>query len=426
MRQGKPMEEAVKRPFSFCLMGVLSLLLAFSVPGMVRGQIPNQERQPRPIPLGVSGGNINDQTSEFCCGGTLGALVSFQGQLYILSNNHVLARTNLATLGEGISQPGLIDETPACQVNPGDVVATLGGFLPIDFTSQNTMDVAGALIIPGDVDPSGSILGIGPPSSQTVAPSIGMRVKKSGRTTGVTHGVIRAINVTVNVGYPTECGSQTIQTAQFVNQMMIIGRPIFIPFSKAGDSGALIVEDVGTCPRPVGLLFAGGMFVTLANPLDLLAQSGASFVGCESPSSAPSNIGESAVNEQELRVVKAVQERHTEALMRIPGVVGVGIGRVAGTGRAVIEVYLEKAAPELEQALPQALEGILVKKVVTGKIMALGCPASSQGAALAGGSEVEEREIAAAKAVQERHTEALMRIPGVVGTGIGWDEEIGR
>lgn len=230
------------------------------------------------------------------------------------------------------------------------------------------MDVAGALVIPGDVDPSGSILGIGPPSGQTVAPSIGMRVKKSGRTTGVTHGVIRAINVTVNVGYPTECGSQTIQTAQFVNQMMIVGRPIFIPFSKAGDSRALVVEDVGTCPRSVGLLFAGGIFVTFANPLDLLAQSGAGFVGCGSQSSAPSDTGGPAVNEQELRVVKAIQERHQDLLMRIPGVVGTGIGWDEETGRVVIEVYLEKAAPELQQALPQALEGIPVKKVVTGKI----------------------------------------------------------
>lgn len=354
-------------------MGVLSLLLAFSLPGVVEGQIPNQDRQPRPIPLGVSGGNVNDRTSQFCCGGTLGALVSFEGQLFILSNNHVLARSNLAALGEAISQPGLIDEDPTCQVNTNDFVANLSAFQPFSFTSQNIMDVAGALVLPGAVDPSGSILGIGQPSSQTVAPRIRMRVKKSGRTTGVTHGVINAINVTVNVGVPTECGSETIQTAQFVNQMRIVGRPIFIPFSRGGDSGSLVVEDVRTCPRPVGLLFAGGTLTTFANPLDPLLQFGASFVGCGSQSSAPSDTGEPTVNEQELQAAKAIQQRHTDALMQIPGVIGTGIGQSEETGRVVIEVYLERLTPELQGAIPSALNGIPIRVVVTGPVMAQGC-----------------------------------------------------
>src|SRR5919206_543835 len=59
---------------------------------------------------GVSGGNVNDISRRFCCSGTLGSLVKdTAGALYILSNNHVLARSDQATAGEDVSQPGLVD-----------------------------------------------------------------------------------------------------------------------------------------------------------------------------------------------------------------------------------------------------------------------------------------------------------------------------
>ena len=69
--------------------------------------------QSRPIPLGTSGGSIRDSSWSFCCGGTLGALVQdSQGVQYILSNNHVLARSNRGLIREAIIQPGLIDQEP--------------------------------------------------------------------------------------------------------------------------------------------------------------------------------------------------------------------------------------------------------------------------------------------------------------------------
>jgi hypothetical protein len=82
-----------------------------------------------PIRLGTSGGNINDSSKGFCYGGTLGALVEDgMGNQYILSNNHVLARTNLATIGEDIIQPGLIDQNPTCFKDATDIVADLSAF----------------------------------------------------------------------------------------------------------------------------------------------------------------------------------------------------------------------------------------------------------------------------------------------------------
>jgi len=67
---------------------------------------------PRPIELGVSGGNINSFLSNHkrCFNGTLGSMVQdSSNNQYILSNNHVLADTNKAKPGQLIIQPGLAD-----------------------------------------------------------------------------------------------------------------------------------------------------------------------------------------------------------------------------------------------------------------------------------------------------------------------------
>src|SRR6185295_4983005 len=64
----------------------------------------------RNLHFGVSGGNVKDITTRFCCSGTLGSLVQDTlGTKYILSNNHVLGLAGSATAGDEISQPGLID-----------------------------------------------------------------------------------------------------------------------------------------------------------------------------------------------------------------------------------------------------------------------------------------------------------------------------
>src|SRR6266496_1782843 len=161
--------------------------------------------QPFQIQLGTSGGNINDSSKAFCYGGTLGALVEDGGgNQYILSNNHVLARTNAAALEEGIIQPGLIDQSPACFKDTTDIVADLSAFIPIFFKTKGTMpanavDAAIAQVRVDNVDPSGFIIDIGTVSSETVAPSLGMAVKKSGRTTGLTNGNITAVHATIDV-----------------------------------------------------------------------------------------------------------------------------------------------------------------------------------------------------------------------------------
>jgi hypothetical protein len=343
--------------------------------------------QPLAIQLGTSGGNINDSSKRFCYGGTLGALVEDDGRnQYILSNNHVLARANAAETGEDIIQPGLIDQSPTCFKDTNDVVADLSAFIPILFKTKGTMppnsvDAAIAQVRAGKVDPTGFIIDIGTLSSDTVTPSLGMAVKKSGRTTGLTHGNITAVNATVDVSF--ESG----KTARFINQI-VVGPGNFI---AGGDSGSLMVEDVLTNPRAVGLLFAGSSNTAIANPIDnVLNAFGVSMVGSgqsagilgkilawtktilslaeiqSANAQLPPQASQAAVD-----AVRRVKERHEGRLLAIPGVIGVGVGVSEKTSRqAAIEVYVKEAGESLHRALPKSLDGVEVKIIETGEIRA--------------------------------------------------------
>jgi len=87
----------------------------------------------------------------------------------------------------------------------------------------------------------------------TVAATLGMAVRKSGRTTGFTTGQITLINATVDVSY----GSGRV--ARFENQL-VAG-----PMSQGGDSGSLVVA--GDALKAVGLLFAGSNQTTIFSPI---------------------------------------------------------------------------------------------------------------------------------------------------------------
>ena len=65
--------------------------------------------------------------------------------------------------------------------------------------------------------------------------------------------------------------------------------------------------------------------------------------------------------------ISAVLARHTDSLMAIPGVVGVGEGEQAG--RATVYVMVERRTAELDAALPDSLEGYAVEVRETGLIV---------------------------------------------------------
>ena len=209
----------------------------------------------RPAYIGMSTGNENE-----CASGTIGAKVSKGGTIYALSNNHVFARENDASIGETIYQPGRYDLS--CQTDAKYAWATLASFQTINFKGNNTADVALARVNdPTMLNASTLADGYGAPSASTTSASLNMSVMKYGRTSGLTTGTVVGVNVTIRVQYSSGI-------ATFVDQIQIRGGKG--QFSRAGDSGSLIVTSSGK--NPVGLLFAGGASSTFANRIDLALQ----------------------------------------------------------------------------------------------------------------------------------------------------------
>jgi len=244
------------------------------------GGVSHTAKQTPPIQLGTSGGWADDLANGFCCGGTLGSLIQVGGQLRILSNYHVFeadivsgGNGIVAKNGDGIIQPGLIDVN--CNKNNAQVVATLN--LSHSLPGSN-VDCSSATIVNGMVDPSGAILEIGTLSAQTVAASLNQAVKKSGRTSGLSRASVSGLNATVSVSYENECAGGTAFTKTYTGQILTTNKGS--KFLAGGDSGSLMVEDVSTNPRAVGLLFAGSNTLAVANPInEVLGFLGASMVG---------------------------------------------------------------------------------------------------------------------------------------------------
>lgn len=65
--------------------------------------------------------------------------------------------------------------------------------------------------------------------------------------------------------------------------------------------------------------------------------------------------------------ISTVLARHTDSLMAIPGVVGVGEGQQAGS--PAVFVMVERNTAELDAALPDSLEGYAVVVSETGRIV---------------------------------------------------------
>ena len=240
------------------------------------------ERQTPPIQLGTSGGWRYDLANGYCCGGTLGSLVQKGSTQYILSNYHVLeadiasgGNGRVAQVGDPVVQPGLIDV--GCNANNTQNVASLSG---IKSLPGNNVDAAIAPVTSGMVRSDGSILEIGTISASTVGAFINQAVKKSGRTTGLSRSAVSGLNATVNVAYDNECAGGAAFTKTYTGQIIIGNRGS--RFLNSGDSGSLMVEDIATNPRAVGLLFAGSSTLAVANPIgEVLTFLGATMVGVQ-------------------------------------------------------------------------------------------------------------------------------------------------
>jgi hypothetical protein len=323
--------------------------------------------------FGVSGGNVNDASRRFCCSGTLGSLVKDSGgALYILSNNHVLGLAGAATVGDDVSQPGLIDN--------GCRVATVVGDFSAAPALSTGVDCAIAALRAGTMDATGFIEDIGPVSSVTKTPSIGLGVAKSGRTSGFQTGSVSSISTTVSIKYPTECGGNRGPTFSFTNQVVINSST----FSAGGDSGSLIVTNDAN-HQPVALLFAGSSTSTIGNPINLVLSrlstslgSTVSFVGAPlgttaAPAFSISPEGAIMAEPSELAVAGATRalRAHESELMSMPGVLGVGVGQgTKDKTEAILVVYVNRDDPKAALGLPRSVDGVRIKRVLTDEFVA--------------------------------------------------------
>jgi hypothetical protein len=235
----------------------------------------------RPAPGGVSIGHFA------ITAGTLGCYVNDEdGHKVVLSNNHVMANSNDALIGDAILQPGIADGG----VFDDDVFAYLQDFQEIGFggisdlptcpiaiaaakianwfarkrnhrlaavkdaPKENLVDCATAL--PHNTDwVDDRIMDIGKPVMPLAVPELGLKLQKHGRTTGYTMDEILQVGVAAQVQYGPS------KTAIFVNQI-VAG-----PMSAGGDSGSLVCD---MDKHPVGLLFAGSDELTIINPIDFV------------------------------------------------------------------------------------------------------------------------------------------------------------
>ena len=343
-----------------------------------------------PTFFGVSGGNYNSIDKKGCCTGTFGAAVQdTKGDLFALSANHVLARasstTRAAKKNELIVQPGLVDL--GCFQDPTDQVAKLSNWVPLNFTpgSVNTVDAALAKVTSGDMDPTGNILNVGPigPTSFPVADLLdGMFVMKMGRSTCLTLGQIDAEDAMGRVTYAKGGNALSTGSAMFDHQIIVIGTgPMssgsLISFTQPGDSGAIIVTapavtgPAGACPQAIGMLFASNAAGTIAavNPIDrVLSALNVSLVGqcVGSSASATQNQFSSAVEgpSAALRIsreqVRLVKERNAARILKLDGVVAVGIGAGEDPDHAGLVVYVENDPSKVGAKIPSRIGGVQV------------------------------------------------------------------
>ena len=220
--------------------------------------------------------------------GTFGALARSNetGEILILSNNHVLAKTtngsdNRAAIYDPVLQPGPHDggtqrdtvgylynyvplhrelDVPTCSIarsvqGAGDVLCkALGSSYRFQVLKERKTEnlVDAALAKPGSQNlVEAKIMELGMPQGTAVA-DMDMKLCKSGRSTGVTTGVIKVLEATVRVVIDEQ--SSILLGEQIVSTSM--GQP--------GDSGALVLnEDM----QAVGLLCAGSDSATISNSI---------------------------------------------------------------------------------------------------------------------------------------------------------------
>ncbi|HEX8766648.1 MAG TPA: hypothetical protein VF740_15875, partial [Candidatus Acidoferrum sp.] len=418
--------------------------------------VPGRSAESAPVELGTSGSNALDFNtsggSTTCCGGTLGSLVASGTTQFVLSCDHVLARSGAGMTGEAILQPGTIETNCSTQGTATVANLTLGSF------SNNTgpVDAAIAQVVAGMVDSGGKILMLGnavdstgvpvpgaPQAGQGQAATVGLAVAKSGRTTGLTCSTVLAANLSTSVQYSTNCdGTGTIFNITYTNQVDVTGGD----FSSGGDSGSLIVTQSDA--TPVALLYAGSSTDTVGNPvtdvLNFFAANGHSLsfvggtrgsgttpqvIGCTLPAPQAAMAARLVVQKvvpstEALARATTARDAHSAELLGHPEVQAVGVGAsYDNPDEPAILLFVTKGQPRTN--LPAGVDGVRTRIIEGESFSQHGLLSTEESAALEQSAapppmvySIPESEVARAKVVHAAYVDEWMKMNGVQGVGI--------
>jgi hypothetical protein len=442
---------AVPNPASVTVTAVSQANTAVSKSAVVLvvASNPNQVAQNIPVKLGTSGGNANDSSVQgnllYCCGGTLGSLLQRNGTFYILSNNHVLARSDSASIGDAVTQPDLIDAN--CSTAGTTTVGNLTQYVNLEAPGTN-VDAAIAQIVSGTVDTTGSILSLGstatggtpdagpPHAGNGIAANIGEAVAKSGRSSSLTCSSVDAVQVEASVSYQKGCNTGANFSVTYTGQVSVAGGT----FSAAGDSGSLIVDQ--NTADPVALLYGGSDTDTVGNPVaDVLSAlqdsqgnrpafvgsaSTHSVIGCTLAANAVKTAQAQsavAISSAQLAQAQHARDMHAPDFLSNPYIQAIGVGlSIDHPGEpAVIVVVNPTQAP---MAIPSQLEGIATRIVQATSTSPHGVFDMDTAARIApvldtfAVNAISKAELARAQAVHAAHASSLMKQPGIQGVGI--------
>ena len=199
---------------------------------------PKADFTPRPgsaIRVDTDAPNVNSGAT-----GTLGMVVSYADQRYILSCNHTLSANGRVLMDPDakiVSAVFVGDEPPIAdpdrhyvRISNGDSI----GDCALARINGYTKTVSAAF-------PAAFI----DPKPYPKDPRPQMRVKKLGAATGITHGTIVDLDIDLDVDYD-------FGTFRFRGQIAIQGDED--EFATAGDSGSIVVDEESK--QPVAMIFA--------------------------------------------------------------------------------------------------------------------------------------------------------------------------
>ena len=213
--------------------------------------------------------------------GTFGALVKSDKYLMALSNNHVFGACNHTEVGQPVLSPSAVDASPNL-IAPREIcrhheIIELRSGTPA-LVPLMQADAATAIVQEEDAVSSwqgDNINGYDTPSP-AISPKSGMRVKKFGRTTGLTLGTVESMIALMSLPYKNRHFSSTVW---FTNVWIIRADADSGIFALPGDSGSLVVAEDGR--SAIGLLFAAtsrGEYGFIAPICTILDELGLSLV----------------------------------------------------------------------------------------------------------------------------------------------------